>query len=226
LDCRENIVRGQARAAARRLRRMRHRRTPETLMERIEKAFEIDVPVRAAYDQWTQFEQFPRFMEGVREVRQIDDTHLHWRASVGDKEKEWDAEIVEQVPDEIIAWRSTSGAPNAGRVRFEPLSPDRTRLHLRMEYEPETAVEKAADALGVLSRKVDKTIEDFRQFIERRGRETGAWRGEVHRGQTQPPAASGLTGSGRPSPDTRDAAQSEAQRAKDIATTPDFPRDE
>ena len=152
-------------------------------MERIEKTFEIDVPVRAAYNQWTQFESFPQFMDGVKEVRQLDDTHLHWRASVGGKEKEWDAEITEQVPEQVIAWRSTSGARNAGQVRFEPVGADCTRMSLTMEYEPETAVEKAGDALGILSSQVEKTVEDFKEFIEKRGRETGAWRGEVHGGR-------------------------------------------
>ena len=149
-------------------------------MERIHKTFEIGVPVRTAYNQWTQFEDFPRFMDGVREVRQIDDTHLHWRASLGGTEKQWDAEIVEQVPDQVIAWRSTSGVPNAGAVRFEPLSPERTRVSLEMEYEPQSAIEKAGDALGIVSRKLDRTIEDFSDYIEKRGRETGGWRGEVH----------------------------------------------
>jgi len=154
-------------------------------MERIQKEFEISVPVRAAYDQWTQFEEFPRFMDGVEEVVQIDNTHLHWRVSVAGKQKEWDAEITEQVPDRVIAWRSVSGTPNAGQVRFEPIGSDRTRVLFAMEYQPETVVEKAGDAVGVLSRKVDKTVEDFKEFIEQRGRETGGWRGEVHQGQEQ-----------------------------------------
>jgi hypothetical protein len=152
-------------------------------MERIQKEFEISVPVRAAYDQWTQFEEFPRFMDGVEEVVQTDNTHLHWRVSVAGKQKEWDAEITEQVPDRVIAWRSVSGTPNAGQVRFEPIGAGRTRVMFAMEYQPETAVEKAGDAVGVLSRKVDKTVEDFKEFIEQRGRETGGWRGEVHHGQ-------------------------------------------
>jgi len=152
-------------------------------MERIQKEFEISVPVRAAYDQWTQFEDFPRFMDGVEEVVQTDNTHLHWRVSVAGKQKEWDAEITEQVPDRVIAWRSISGTPNAGQVRFEPIAQDRTRILFAMEYQPETVVEKAGDAIGVLSRKVDKTVEDFKEFIEQRGRETGGWRGEVHHGQ-------------------------------------------
>jgi carbon monoxide dehydrogenase subunit G len=170
-------------------------------MERVEKSFEIDVPVHVAYNQWTQFEEFPRFMEGVEEVRQTDDTHLHWRASIAGKQKEWDAEITEQVPDRIIAWTSISGAPNAGAVRFEPIGDGRTRVDLSMQYEPETAVEQAGDAIGLVSRKVEKTIEDFKSFLEERGRETGAWRGEVHGGQEtsapggQSGSSTGLSGS-------------------------------
>jgi uncharacterized membrane protein len=152
-------------------------------MERLEKSFEVDVPVSAAYNQWTQFEEFPRFMDGIEEVRQVDDTHLHWKASVAGKVKEWDAEIVEQVPDQVIAWRATQGAPNSGRVRFESMGEGRSRVHLAMEYEPESAIEKAGDKMGVLSRKIDKTVDDFRKFIEQRGRETGAWRGEVRGGR-------------------------------------------
>jgi uncharacterized membrane protein len=141
------------------------------------------VPVRTVYNQWTQFEDFPRFMDGVKEVKQLDDTHLHWRASIAGKEKEWDAEITEQVPDQRIAWRSTSGAPNAGTVRFEPLNKDRSRVHLTMEYEPKGFIENVGDAVGILDRKVEKAVEDFKRLIERRGQETGAWRGEVHGGQ-------------------------------------------
>ncbi len=154
-------------------------------MERLQKTFEIGVPVSTAYNQWTQFEDFPRFMDGVVEVRQLDDTHIHWRASLAGTEREWDAEITEQVPDRVIAWRSISGVPNAGAVRFEPLSPERTRVSLEMQYEPQSAAEKAGDALGVVSRKLDRTIEDFSDFIEKRGRETGAWRGEVHGGRRE-----------------------------------------
>jgi uncharacterized membrane protein len=152
-------------------------------MERIEKSVEVACPVRTVYNQWTQFEDFPRFMAGVKEVKQLDDTHVHWHAEIWGKDKEWDAEITEQVPDQVIAWRSTSGAPNAGTVRFEPLSHDRTRVRLIMEYEPEGVVEKTGDAIGVFSARVENTVEDFKKFIESRGAETGAWRGEVHGGQ-------------------------------------------
>jgi len=153
-------------------------------MERIEKSIEVLCPVRTVYNQWTQFEDFPRFMAGVKEIRQLDDTHVHWRAEIWGKEKEWDAEITEQVPDQKISWRSTSGdAPNGGTVRFEPLAADRTRVKLTMEYEPQGAVENVADALGVLSKRVQNSVEDFKQFIEKRGAETGGWRGEVHGGR-------------------------------------------
>jgi len=155
-------------------------------MERIEKTFEIDVPVRTVYNQWTQFEDFPRFMDGVKEVRQLDDTHLHWRATIAGKDKEWDAEIVEQVPDQRIAWRSTSGAPNAGTVRFEPLNKERTRVQLTMEYQPQSAVEKVGDAVGIVSKKVEDAVEKFKDLVEQRGAETGAWRGEVRDGQKTP----------------------------------------
>jgi uncharacterized membrane protein len=151
-------------------------------MERIEKTIEVQQPVRTVYNQWTQFEEFPQFMAGVKEVKQLDDTHVHWHAEIWGKDKEWDAEITQQVPDQCIAWRSTSGdAPNAGTVRFEPLSADRTRVKLTMEYEPQGAVENVGDALGVLSARVESTVKDFKKFIESRGAETGGWRGEVRR---------------------------------------------
>jgi uncharacterized membrane protein len=153
-------------------------------MERIEKSIEVRCPVHAAYNQWTQFEDFPRFMSGVKEVKQLDDTHLHWHAEVWGKDKEWDAEIVEQVPDQRIAWRSTSGdAPNNGEVRFEAIGADRTRVNLTMEYEPQGVVENVGDKLGLMSGRVETTVKQFRDFIENRGAATGAWRGEVHGGR-------------------------------------------
>ena len=155
-------------------------------MERVEKSIEVNAPVRPVYNQWTQFEEFPRFMKSVKEVRQMDDTHVHWHAEIWGKDKEWDAEITEQVPDQVIAWRSTSGAPNAGTVRFEPVSHDRTLIRLTMEYQPEKAVEKAGDMMGIFSGRVQSTLDDFKKFIEQRGAETGGWRGEVHGGQAQP----------------------------------------
>ena len=148
-------------------------------MATIEKSIEVEVPVRAAYNQWTQFEEFPRFMEGVREVRQLDDRHLHWCAVIGGKEQEWDAEITEQVPDERIAWRARSGAPNAGVVTFHRIADGRARIMLQLEYDPQGTVENVGDALGVVSRRVAADLWRFKEFIEARGRETGGWRGEI-----------------------------------------------
>jgi uncharacterized membrane protein len=152
-------------------------------MEQVEKTIEVNRPLSTVYNQWTQFEDFPEFMEGVKEVRQLDDTHLHWRAEIWGKEKEWDAEITEQEPDRRISWRSTSGARNAGTVRFEPLGPESTRVRLTMAYEPEDAVENVGDALGIFSARVENSVRDFKEFIENRGQETGAWRGEVDGGE-------------------------------------------
>jgi uncharacterized membrane protein len=154
-------------------------------MEHVEKVVEVNQPVRTVYNQWTQFEEFPRFMAGVKEVRQIDDTHLHWRAEIWGKEKEWDAEITEQEPDKRISWKSVSGAANAGTVRFEPVGNDRTRVRLVMAYDPADAIEKAGDALGIFSGRVENTVEDFKRFIESRGQETGAWRGRVEDSRPQ-----------------------------------------
>ena len=148
-------------------------------MERVEKVIEVDRPLSTVYNQWTQFEEFPFFMEGVKEVRQLDDTHLHWRAEIWGKEKEWDAEITEQEPDKRISWKSVGGAENAGTVRFEPLDAERTRVRLVMAYNPEGVVENVGDALGIFTSRVENTVKDFKQFIEARGVETGAWRGEV-----------------------------------------------
>ena len=148
-------------------------------MSVIEKSIEINVPVGAVYNQWTQFEEFPNFMEGVRQVKQIDDRHLHWKADIGGKEKEWDAEITEQIPDERIAWRSRDGAANAGVVTFHRLSDSKSKVMLQMEYDPEGFVEHAGDAVGVVSQRILGDLERFKQYIEGRGRETGAWRGTV-----------------------------------------------
>jgi len=154
-------------------------------MERIEKMVEVACPVRAVYDQWTQFEEFPRFMDGVKEVTQLDDTHVHWHAEIWGKDKEWDAEITEQVPDERISWKSISGdAPNAGTVRFEPLGPSRTKVRLVMAYEPQGALESTGDALGILGASVQSSVDNFKQYIEEKGVPDGAWRGEVHDGVT------------------------------------------
>jgi uncharacterized membrane protein len=142
-------------------------------------SIDVKVPVSTAYNQWTQFEDFPRFMEGVESVKQTDDTHLHWVAEVGGKEKEWDAEITEQHADERIAWNATSGAENAGVVTFHRIDDDTSRVTLQMDVDPEGMVENVGTALGFLDRRVKGDLERFKEFIESRGSETGAWRGEV-----------------------------------------------
>ena len=148
-------------------------------MTTIEKSIEVDVPVRVAYNQWTQFEEFPKFMEGVREVRQMDDKTLRWSVEIGGKEEQWIAEITEQVPDERIAWRARAGKRNGGVVTFHRIADSRTRIMLQLDYEPEGAVETIGDAVGMVSRRVAGDLERFKEFVESRGRETGAWRGEI-----------------------------------------------
>lgn len=148
-------------------------------MSVIEKSIEVGVPVRTAYDQWTQFESFPEFMAGVEHVRQLDDKRLHWKAEIGGVVREWDAEIVDQVPDERVTWRAVDGTTNAGTVSFAARGPDSARVTLRLEFEPEGAVEKAGDLLNIIDRRVDGDLDRFKEFIESRGVETGAWRGEV-----------------------------------------------
>jgi uncharacterized membrane protein len=147
-------------------------------MSTIEKSVTVDVPVHTAYDQWTQFESFPRFMEGVESVEQIDDKRLHWKAEIAGVKREWDAEIVDQLPDQQIAWRSTAGTKNDGTVLFAPADQG-TRVTLRLEFEPEGVVEKAGDVLQIVDRRVDGDLGRFKEFIEARGVETGEWRGEI-----------------------------------------------
>ena len=154
-------------------------------MARIERSIEVDVPVRTAYNQWTQFEEFPQFMEGIKHVRQLDDRRLSWHAEIMGRDETWEAEITDQVPDERISWRSISGAQNDGMVTFAPLGPARTRVMLTMDYTPEDAVEKTGSALGVVTARVDGDLRRFKDFIERRGVETGAWRGEIHEGEAE-----------------------------------------
>jgi uncharacterized membrane protein len=154
-------------------------------METIEKSIEIDRPLRVVYNQWTEFEQFPRFMEGVKSVQQLDDKRLQWEAEIAGKTKTWQAEIYEQEPDKRIAWRSTSGALNSGRVDFLPLSADRTRVSLRLSYEPEGAIEKIGDAAGLVSVRVSGDLKRFKEFIEQDSSRPEGWRGEIHGGQVQ-----------------------------------------
>jgi uncharacterized membrane protein len=148
-------------------------------MATIEESVEVQVPVRTAYNQWTQFEEFPEFMEGVEQVKQLTDTRVHWVAEIAGQRREWDADITEQVPDQRIAWRSTEGATNAGVVTFHRLDDGKSRVMLQLEFEPEGAVEKAGDKLGVVKTRVKNDLKRFKSFIENRGRESGAWRGET-----------------------------------------------
>lgn len=145
----------------------------------IEASIDVHVPVHTAYNQWTQFEEFPHFMEGVEEVTQLDNTHLHWKTNIGGKTKEWDAMITEQIPDERIAWTNTTGARNAGVVTFHRLNDHHTRVMLQLDYEPEGMIENLGDMMGVVSALVRSNLERFKEFIEARGMETGAWRGTV-----------------------------------------------
>jgi uncharacterized membrane protein len=153
-------------------------------VKRIEKEIEVKVPLSVAYNQWTQFETFPEFMEGVKEVRQLDDRRLFWRASILGREVEWQAEIYEQVPDTRIAWRSTTGEPNAGAVYFSAVNGDTTKITLVIQYDPQGFGEKIADALGAVSLRVAGDLERFRDFIEKRHVETGGWRGEIREGSS------------------------------------------
>jgi uncharacterized membrane protein len=148
-------------------------------MATIEQSVEVNVPVSTAYNQWTQFEEFPHFMEGVETVQQVTDRHLHWVASIGGTVREWDAEITEQHPDERVAWRATSGAENAGVVTFHKLDPTTTKVMLQLEFDPEGFVEQVGDKLGFVQRRAKGDLERFKTFIEERGAETGAWRGDI-----------------------------------------------
>ena len=148
-------------------------------MSRIEESIDVEVPVQTAYNQWTQFEEFPSFMEGIERVEQIDDTRLHWVADVGGHREEWDAEITEQHPDHRVAWTATSEKGNAGVVTFHRLDEGKTRVMVQMDWEPEGATEKVGSALGMDSRRVQGDLGRFKEMIEGRAHETGAWRGEV-----------------------------------------------
>ena len=150
-------------------------------MTTIEESIEIEAPLREVYNQWTQFEEFPRFMEGVEEVRQLDDKHLHWVAEFGGSRHEWDAVVTEQKPDERVAWRNTEGKDNAGVVTFHRIGADTTRIMVQMDFVPEGIKEKLGDALGAPDRRVKGDLERFKEMIESRGQESGAWRGEVPR---------------------------------------------
>ncbi|HEX6755909.1 MAG TPA: SRPBCC family protein [Mycobacteriales bacterium] len=150
-------------------------------MSTVEKTIDVDVPVRTAYDQWTQFESFPQFMEGVDRIDQATDTRTHWVTSIGGVKREFDAEITEQRPDERVAWTSVDGPKQAGLVTFHRLDEGRTRVMLQMDFEPEGLVENVGDKLGFVGRRAEGDLERFKKFIEGRGVQTGAWRDEIDR---------------------------------------------
>ncbi|MBN6040669.1 SRPBCC family protein [Amycolatopsis sp. 195334CR] len=150
-------------------------------MGTITETVEVGVPVSTAYNQWTQFESFPQFMEGVEEVRQLDDTHTHWRVKIGGAEREFDATITEQHPDERVAWRSDDGPRHAGVITFHRIDDNRTRVTAQLDIDPEGFVENVGDKLGVLDRRIKGDMKRFEDFIENQGRETGGWRGDVPR---------------------------------------------
>jgi len=145
----------------------------------IEKSIDVEVPLTTAYNQWTQFEEFPKFMEGVEQVRQLDDRRLHWVAEIGGQKKEWDAVITEQKPDQCVAWASEAGEENAGTVTFKPIEAGVTRVNLCMAYEPEGFTENVGDKLGFVGRRIEGDLKRFKEFIEERGIETGGWRGTI-----------------------------------------------
>ena len=153
-------------------------------MGSIEQSIDVQVPVRTAYDQWTQFEDFPQFMEGVERIEQLDDTHLHWHTKVAGKAKEFDAEITEQTPDQRIAWESKDGPEHAGVVTFHHIDDGVTRVMLQMDYTPDGVAEKVGDALGLVERRVKGDLGRFKELIESRGQASGAWRGEVEQDPT------------------------------------------
>jgi uncharacterized membrane protein len=149
----------------------------------IDASIEVNAPVAVAYNQWTQFEDFPLFMEGVEHVQQLDDTRLHWVANVGGKKAEWDAKILEQHPDRQISWISEDGKKTRGTVAFEPLGQDKTRVRLSMSYQAEGPVEQLGSAAGIDLRRVKGDLERFKELVETHGSESGAWRGEIEAGQ-------------------------------------------
>lgn len=148
-------------------------------MATIEESVDVQVPVRTAYDQWTQFEQFPSFMESVDQVQQEDDKHLRWVASIAGDRREWRAEITEQHPDHRVAWKALDAAGPHGVVTFHKLSDDETRVMVQMDYEPEGAKESLGSALGLDSHSVKRDLNSFKELIEQQGSASGAWRGNV-----------------------------------------------
>ena len=154
-------------------------------MSTVKESIDVNVPVSTTYNQWTQFEKFPQFMDGVESVKQTDDTHMMWKAEIGGESREWQAEIVEQVPDRKIAWRGIDGNGPDGIVEFEPTGADQTRVTVEMNYEPEGMKEKLGSKVGLDSRQVKGDLDRFKELIESRGTETGAYREEIRGGEPQ-----------------------------------------
>jgi uncharacterized membrane protein len=159
-------------------------------MSRFEEVIDVDLPVRDVYNQWTQFESFPSFMEGVEKVVQRDDRTLEWTASIAGQDRSWTAVITDQTPDVRVAWKSTSGADNAGAVLFEPAG-EGTRVTLRIDIDPEGFIENVGDKVGGVERRVKADLKRFKEFMESKGRASGAWRGEIHGREVRDPAVSG-----------------------------------
>jgi uncharacterized membrane protein len=152
-------------------------------MAEVHESIEVNVPISTAYNQWTQFQEFPQFMENVESVTQIDDTHLRWVAEIGGQQQEWEAEIVRQEPDRVVAWKSVDGKGTSGEVKFEPLGSDRTKIDVTISWEPEGFLESLGEKMNADKIGVKKDLENFKELIESRGVETGAWRGEVTAGE-------------------------------------------
>ena len=163
---------------------------------KVEKSIIVDVPVSTAYNQWTQFEEFPQFMGGVKEVKQLDDEQLRWVAEIGGVRREWFAAVLEQRPDEKVAWAAVAGATNAGAVYFRPITPTQTEVRLELEFEPEGVVEKVGDALHIVERQAASDLKSFKSFIEAKGVESGAWRGQVEGGTLGTPGVEEATSQG------------------------------
>ena len=145
----------------------------------VAESIEMNVPVKSAYNQWTQFEDFPQFMKSVKQIRQLDDKHLHWVANVAGEVKEWDVEITEQIPDKRIAWRSITGVKNGGVATFHKISDTSCRVMVQMDYEPDGALETLGDAMGAVRMELRTNLSNFKEMLEKRGSETGAWRGKI-----------------------------------------------
>jgi uncharacterized membrane protein len=167
-------------------------------MATIEESIEIQAPLSEVYNQWTQFEEFPKFMEGIESITQTDDTHLHWVASFGGTQHEWDAEITEQKPDERVAWQNVDGKENAGVVTFHRVDDNVTKVMAQMDWAPEGIKEKLGSALGADDARIRGDLERFKELVESQGSESGAWRGEVDR-----PDENGGTPTSQPTPDAR-----------------------